>query len=354
MTSLEIIKNDFKSNHLNKQFRNDQDDDFRKVLKDRFYKIECFVNKEGEAVSETHLEKATIDNYVRVIQLIIDKLTKSIDYYYNGRPDKAYLLFEESLDEAKIHDVVPKNRYTKNDNFYRIRQGTNWSKREDIFHIPYDKRTLIATQRYSIAGFPCLYLSNSVYTAWQELNRPKIEGLSFAMLTPKQTALHFIDMSLYNFKKRVEKSLDLASFLKELILYPILLSCSVKVAKTENPFKPEYIFSQFMTIWCKSEGMHGIMYDSTRIHERSEGVFFNFALPVDDIPNTTHCLKLTKMLILTAPFQWKNEGNKKATFSGNKEISKIFSEDVAKVILFEKSVFAKIETYLQGQDTGTL
>lgn len=41
-----------------------------------------------------------------------------------------------------------------------------------MFHIPITMRRQVGTERYSIPGYPCLYLGNSIYVCWEEMNRP--------------------------------------------------------------------------------------------------------------------------------------------------------------------------------------
>ena len=57
---------------------------------------------------------------------------------------------------------------------YRARKGTA-DQIEDIwsmYHIPFNMREKVESQRFSIPGLPCLYLSKSVYTCWMELKQP--------------------------------------------------------------------------------------------------------------------------------------------------------------------------------------
>ena len=42
---------------------------------------------------------------------------------------------------------------------------------EDIFHIPYNLRAKISSNRYSISGYPSLYLSTSLELCKQELKK---------------------------------------------------------------------------------------------------------------------------------------------------------------------------------------
>ena len=57
--------------------------------------------------------------------------------------------------------------------FFRFRCGNNYDYSiNDLFHIPYSKRTLVNNYRYSIAGHPSLYLGQSTFVCWNELRKP--------------------------------------------------------------------------------------------------------------------------------------------------------------------------------------
>ena len=48
---------------------------------------------------------------------------------------------------------------------YKCRENSklfHFSK-DEMFHIPYEKRNLVGNQRFSLSGLPCLYLGGSSY-----------------------------------------------------------------------------------------------------------------------------------------------------------------------------------------------
>jgi hypothetical protein len=56
------------------------------------------------------------------------------------------------------------------DNLFRIRTSkTKLNKNKDIFHPPFENAEYISQNRYSIPGFPCLYLGNSICVCDLEL-----------------------------------------------------------------------------------------------------------------------------------------------------------------------------------------
>jgi len=71
-----------------------------------------------------------------------------------------------------------------------------------------------------------------------------------------------------------------------LMIWPLVMSCSVKVRNYEDTFKPEYIIPQLLLQWVREkEHIDGISYQTTHIDFRkslSKGDFFNIVLPVKD------------------------------------------------------------------------
>ncbi len=70
--------------------------------------------------------------------------------------------------------------------------------KEGMFHVPFESRIKIETQRYSIAGLPCLYLGNSAYVCWLEMGKPNLDSLNMALIekTTNTDRLRILDLSL--------------------------------------------------------------------------------------------------------------------------------------------------------------
>lgn len=352
MISIEDIKRDF-FNEFELPISYGINEDFHAFILDKLNAFEGFIITKTIALPTDLGSIDRITSCSNLIRLYIQSIEGSILEYYNGRPDKAFQIYEKALDESlQILPIIALHKHS----FYRIRTGDNVVNRKDIFHIPFSKRTLIANQRYSIAGFPCLYLSNSTYVAWEELHRPSIDSLNFAKLT-FSVPLNFINFSPADFMKRLANASDELSFFQEVTLYPILLICSIKVSSPNNPFKPEYIFSQFTLRWCNERNNYdGIMYGSTRVNSKSKGQFYNFVIPVYDYkPNTELCPDLTKRIKLTEPCNILNiDIDKNIVEHINNDIVEIFSKELHKVVSFDQSIFAKIEYHLESKELGSV
>lgn len=121
------------------------------------------------------------------ISFINSSLLSSLDEYLSGSAGKAYdkieeLMRNQFIQENITHLKIPLNTYYHQQNnsrsLFRVRYNDNYlSGRSEVLHIPFEKRHLAKTQRYSIAGVPCLYLGTSLYVCWQEMGKPDFSKL---------------------------------------------------------------------------------------------------------------------------------------------------------------------------------
>lgn len=121
----------------------------------------------------------------RQSQLIV-RVKEAIDHAYDGRPTKAYDSLDRELDSdlKNFSEVLNIVEIPSGTNFYRIRiHKENYPLPNDsFFHIPFNLRGKVKTQRFSIPGFPSLYLGNSIYVYWEELKRPNISDFQAVRL----------------------------------------------------------------------------------------------------------------------------------------------------------------------------
>ena len=106
-----------------------------------------------------------------------------------------YKKLNEVMRSIEEHLYIKEIKVTNE--FYRIRVGNkgNYS-RKDLFHIPMSKRELIRSYRYSISGYPCLYLANYFELSWFECGMPKKFNFSKFKFNPRdKLPLRLIDFS---------------------------------------------------------------------------------------------------------------------------------------------------------------
>lgn len=276
-------------------------------------------------------------------------------YLDQGNPHKAYETFNEHFSYNKeIENSAQPLFYIETAHIYprlyRLRKMDFKAKREDLFHVPFEQRYKLASNRYSIPGYPTLYFSNSIYTAYKELGEPDYDDLY---------ASKFQHTGFYN---RTESVLDLMNYpqfddpsyiYRYIARWPLVMACNIKVGVPNAPFKPEYILPQIVLQWVKnnlkigSRKIIGVMYPSSKFavnQEQFDGSFYNTAIPVHHSNKEGFCDVLSKMFVLTKPISF-NEAlstNFKATQQGQ---VKSISLNGAKTEYIETD-FGKIEEVL--------
>ena len=104
--------------------------------------------------------------------------------------------------------------------------------KDELFHIPYDKRNKIGNQRFSVSGMPCLYLASSTYVCWEELGRVDFSLCNFCGFSNQ------IDVPLYDFV--IPPIINTMADVKRV---SAILACSLS-AERDALFKEEYILPQ--------------------------------------------------------------------------------------------------------------
>ena len=233
--------------------------------------------------------------------------------YYNGRHNMAYELFKEALNTCIDIDIFTRS-ISNNSVFYRGRKHKEkkFSKKE-MFHIPFEKRFKVSTERYSYPGLPCLYLGSSQEVCATELGE-EISNLTIARF-------------IYHKNQNDYKMLDLTSLLfdffsgayeneaeKFLANLPLILICSTYTLydnEEEVKFKNEYILPQLLLEYIINESIFkdcaviGVKYFSVKedfIQYFLKGDFYamqkicNYVFPTQGTKNNTgHCSRLENM-----------------------------------------------------------
>ena len=241
------------------------------------------------------------------IQYIYEVASDCIEMYFHGRFDRSreiiYNAFFNKGNKNRIllryDDIYPITH------FFRMRSNETYDlyRPLEMFHIPFEKRYLTTNQRYSISGYPCLYLGNSVYGCWEELNRPDIKMCNIVALD-NVGKLTVIDLSLSNMCP--------SEFVEEDI-YNMTLSliCSLKVNDKESPFKPEYIVPQTLLscmisrndypnqIYCDGIKYTSSIYGSKRNLFHNIGLFDNYVIPIKRSSEKGHCSELSNLFVIS-------------------------------------------------------
>lgn len=300
MTFLEIIR------HASTNLPIEQSSkvDFREILKRRLTDFDKMVQESdnlSEAVGGVELKPGHIK---KKSALLVKGILNTIDAYYKGNLDIAYDLLSSALKDANITGYLNKDyQFPANANFYRIRltNGNYPLHKKELFHIPFELRGKVATQRYSIPGLPSLYLSNSLYVAWEELRRPDFNEIQSVRFVNKRP-LTMLDLTSTVYCRN-DHFTDNTSYgwylLYKVMIWPLVAACSVKVRNPTDTFKPEYIIPQLLLRWVNKTAIDGIMYSSTHIDlntGKHQGEFQNFVLPVKTFDKDSgYCTRLKNL-----------------------------------------------------------
>lgn len=198
--------------------------------------------------------------------------------------------------------------------FYRIRVGNSRFLREELFHIPFSKRKYIKPYRYSIAGYPCLYLSDSTELSWFECGMPNEFSVSkYRYCSNKQEKFKLIDFSknpidlitsvpIWYHNHPEDKSKIDEYVLKYLISHPLRAACSIQVRDRNVPFIEEYILPQLLLLWIRQHDyFDGVAYSSSSAIEAAhDWNSYNIVLPAKNIKND-FCENLVEMFKISNP-----------------------------------------------------
>ena len=217
--------------------------------------------------------------------LMIDQICKGIKMtlqeYLKGFPMKAYRKFNRVMETLK---KVPFKVYQKTSHLEHVSasndvlslfrvvnvEDNRTYDRKRVFHTPYNLRSKVSSSRYSIAGYPSLYLGTTLKLCCAESANEK--NLSLASMFKicrnfSETGVHievielgikpqdFIEVfSRRNFEDDISgemwefKSLLMQDSIKSAYCfwYPLIACCSYIRVNKKDPFAPEYIIPQLL------------------------------------------------------------------------------------------------------------
>lgn len=333
------------------------DGNFRRIMSDKFFDlprrwngIDFYLTVKD--LFEKYIEKVRLVlpiNEVIKIDNICIIILKSIKHYLNGYPEKAYKELNNAL---KILMANPIKVYKKTGwtepffnevdplKLFRIRnvQNNTLYNRSDIFHTPYNLRSKVSSCRYSIAGYPSLYLGTSLELCSEEAKIENLKDLRLAArfelvrnqfrngnniinvielaIKPQDFVLNYNEISRdyydgeninYGRKFNEIELSDQEVRSNYLLWYPLVASCSFIRVNKGDPFAAEYIIPQLFMQWIRTKfkrnELYGIRYFSCA-SIRASDMGFNYMFPVSStkyINNPNFCSVLAKTFKLTIP-----------------------------------------------------
>lgn len=248
------------------------------------------------------------DIVVSKIKSLNESINKAVELFYEGKILEATTTFNKSLDKILFDDVQLISKIPVETNFYRSRtNGTRHYSKADLFHVKFELRHIVSTNRYSVPGFPALYLGDTTYVCWEEFNRHKLKDLWFSRISNTRALKIILIQRIEDFLNelnQINSDLQLTFLLRYLITFPLTISCSVKVKHPDGNFKPEYIIPQMLLQYIsKKEDIDGIKFMSTKVdyNKLHEVEAYNYVFPVKTIHKKGFCNRLTDIFHSTEP-----------------------------------------------------
>ena len=291
---------------------------------------------------------------------LIKYLLLALDNYYDGKPADALNSLKQGLRSniKDFGDLLNIRLFQSESDFYRIRiHKENFPLPSDqFFHIPYDMRGKVKTQRFSIPGFPSLYLGTTVYVCWEELNRPNLNDFQAVRLKSTQN-IKVVDLS-----PPKGENMTPYDYYKFLMTWPLVFLSSVSVRSYGDYFKPEYIIPQLLLQWVReNEEIDGLAYQTTHIDfssTLSQGEFLNVVLPVKENKIRGLCSSLKQKFVMTesTSIQLNQSATSGATFFSGNTVG--LNDKIQKIELikgraspYDISTFGELEGILLSMDT---
>lgn len=288
---------------------------------------------------QTSIKEILSNGEFNEVECISTGILETIKAYNNGLPHQAYEKFKAVMETIKGLRVLQKSGiYTEYDNdkddplrLYRVRGVSEYRKygRMEIFHTPYYLQGKVATCRYSISGYPSLYLGTSLELS---LIESKLQYDSVVIASrfkmnrdPNDNGdinIQVIDLGirpqdflrdLPDERNLSDMQINNAEFSKRyLYWYPLIAACSFIRKSKSDPFSPEYIIPQLVMQWARekyatsnfSNELVGLRYFSCASRETAE-LGYNYVFPVsgerDGNLSNDYCSVLANSFELTQP-----------------------------------------------------
>lgn len=276
------------------------------------------------------------------IHEICGGILESVDQYFSGHLDLSYNEFRKVM---KTLLEYPLREYQKTDwtggkfrdllNLYRVRcfENNTELRRSDIFHTPFSLRSKVPSCRYSIAGFPSLYLGTCLRLCVDETphSNDRMIASRFVINRDYRTnggkSIKVIELAIKpqdfsKYKKEDDNSstarrdarnfdeIDLNdSKVRKCYLYwyPLIAACSFIRTNKSDPFAAEYVVPQMLMQWLRSQysrgELYGIRYFSCASLRASE-MGFNYVFPTSGKKyghRVDYCADLVKTFKLCVP-----------------------------------------------------
>lgn len=315
--------------------------------------LNLFVNMVSEIdLEDFELSQEKFEELIIKLKNTNTSILEAVNCISHGRHSKAVEIMHKNLCAKPLYTKT----INKGEFFYRMRINEHREafKRKDLFHIPLNKRGLVKTQRYSMPGYPCLYLGNSLVTCWEEMNRPNLSSCMFnCYRNIKDICVLSVDIpDINNWNENA---------LLKIETIPFVIACMIMVDNPEYPYKIEYTIPQLIMECLFTNGpiklnenlLLGIRYTSVHINKDfgfPNYIYDNLALPVQDIDSKDYCSVLKEYFEMTEP---TSEELEKIKHGYSISAFNLDAEDT-KLENYKCSLFGELEDYIKNYEFKVL
>ena len=163
--------------------------------------------------------------------------------YYCGQHSSAKYYFDKAVNYVDYQDII---KTLDEKEFYRARfHSKHRLTKDEMFHIPFEERYKVSTQRFSYPGLPCLYLGSSYEVCCEELGDWS-DTMNIAHIEKRNTSKMVI-LDLCFFEKFEFEKISTEDGEKFIKLWPLVACCSFEYENSkEMKFRPDYIIPQLL------------------------------------------------------------------------------------------------------------
>ncbi len=292
------------------QIQEEKYEDILIIFKKLFINDFLMCLSENHKLCEKHLKiryiNIIIENFKKIeIEEIDNFFEKLIEVYKNWISGKALVAMQSLHQLLTDKNILNKEEVFNLRNMLFFRGRENFGipyNRYDMFHIPYDKRYLVKNQRFSLSGYPLLYLNCSIKGVSHELEiennqdkfvfsyfhfknvEPEIENSIYSFTNPfkiffndKNKFMNMTEEKTYinSYKMENLKIKILKLILSSFCLFEKRVQHKKQEEEGKSIFFEEYVIPQIFTQILKVNDFYGIFYPSTRINEFTQSSLYD-------------------------------------------------------------------------------
>ena len=331
-------------------------DDFLGSIFGEYNRMLFDINTSINILSSKHLEAIELAE-----QSILRSLQDYLDGHLCGALSEIKILLQDINSIDGLNIIVLKS----NEIWYRGRVKENnvrLYKKQEMFHIPNHMREKVNNQRFSLNGYPCLYLGKSIWSCWEELNEPNLDDVCFSALKLMED-VKALDLSIPTNDMLEKKTSD--ELLRFFVTLPLIISCSIKTLDENANFKSEYVIPQLlMANLINSSYFEGFVFTSTKQNSEliwNDGYLLNVVLPTrGDFGEDGLCISLKEKIRITDSICYKYEFLKSTISNAivgiEQEVENVLydKERENEEDWYPRSLFGQLENVIKTKDFSAI